>query len=133
MRCGLCRMRVKGLTGRKTKKKKKGRKYLSSKLGKEDNMKVVSVRLDQKEIKMIEKLARAQKKDKSSVTRELIDYGWYYLALKNYKDGKLSLGSLSKQLDLTLPETMDLLAEFGVTAPIDYADYLKGYEALSKK
>ena len=96
-------------------------------------MKVVSVRLDQKEIEMIKKLARAQKKDKSTVTRELIDYGWYFLALKNYKDGKLSLGSLAKQLDLPLAETMDLLAEFGVTAPIDYADYLKGYEALSKK
>jgi len=96
-------------------------------------MKVVSVRLDQKEIEMIEKLARAQKKDKSAVTRELIDYGWYFLALKHYKEGKLSLGSLAKQLDLTLAETMDLLAEFGVTAPIDYVDYLKGYEALSKK
>lgn len=96
-------------------------------------MKVVSVRLDQKEIEMIEKLARAQKKDKSAVTRELIDYGWYFLALKNYKDGKLSLGSLAKQLDLRLPETMDLLADFGITAPIDYADYLKGYEALSGK
>jgi predicted HTH domain antitoxin len=96
-------------------------------------MKVVSVRLDQKEIEMIEKLARAQRKDKSAVTRELIDYGWYFLALKNYKDGKVSLGNLAKQLDLSLAETMDLLAEFGVTAPINYADYLKGYEPLSKK
>lgn len=95
-------------------------------------MKVVSVRLDRKEIEMIEKLAKAQKRDKSAVTRELIDYGWYYLALRNYKDGKLSLGGLAKRLDLTLAETLDLLAEFGITAPIDYADYLKGYEILSQ-
>lgn len=53
--------------------------------------------------------------------------------MKHYKEGKLSLGSLAKQLDLTLAETMDFLAEFVVTAPIDYADYLKGCEALSKK
>ena len=96
-------------------------------------MKVVSVRLDEKEIEMIEKLAKTQKKDKSAVTRELIDYGWHFLALKNYKDGKLSLGSLAKRLDLTVAETLDLLAEFGITAPIDFADYLKGYEAFSKK
>lgn len=96
-------------------------------------MKTVCVWLGQKEIERIEQLARAQNKDTSVVTRELIDYGWYFLALKHYNEGKLSLGSLAKQLDLTLAETMDLLAEFGVTAPIDYADYLKGYEALSKK
>lgn len=96
-------------------------------------MKVVSVRLNEKEIEMIEKLAKAQKRDKSAVTRELIDYGWYFLALRNYKDGKLSLGRLAKQLDLTVAETLDLLAEFGITAPIDYTDYLKGYEAFSRK
>ena len=54
-------------------------------------------------------------------------------SLKNYKDGKLSLSSLAKQLDLTVAETLDLLAEFGIIAPIDFADYLKGYEAFSKK
>jgi hypothetical protein len=44
-----------------------------------------------------------------------------------------SLGSPAKQPDLTVAETLDLLADFGITAPIDYADYLKGYETIIRK
>ncbi|MBI3596367.1 MAG: hypothetical protein HY203_04350 [Nitrospirae bacterium] len=52
------------------------------------------------------------------------------MALKNYKDNKLSLGSLAKRLDLTVAETLDLLAEFGIITPIDDAEFFKGYEII---
>jgi len=55
-------------------------------------------------------------------------YGLLYRAIKHYKKGKSSLERISKQLNLSISETMDMLAEFGVEAPIDYDDYLKGYE-----
>jgi len=35
-----------------------------------------------------------------------------------------------EELDLSISETIDLLSEFGIKAPIDYEDYLKGYEVL---
>lgn len=47
------------------------------------------------------------------------------------RDGKLSLSSLSKQLDISVSERIDLLAEFGIEAPIEYEDYLKGFEVLT--
>ncbi|HLC63142.1 MAG TPA: UPF0175 family protein [Candidatus Nanoarchaeia archaeon] len=50
--------------------------------------------------------------------------------LKSYKDGKTSLGKAAKQLDLTISEMIELLAEFGVSSPVDYDEYLEGYKAF---
>ena len=90
----------------------------------------MSLRLGEREVRYIKEIAKKEKKDKSSMVRELIGYGLSYLAIKQYKEGKLSLGKISKQLNLSISETIDMLAEFGVETPIDYDDYLKGYEVL---
>ncbi len=95
-------------------------------------MSVLSIRLKEKELERINELSKLRKEDKSTVAKELIDFGWDYLMVKLYKDGKLSLGILSEKLDLSMSETFDRLAEFGVTAPIEYEDYLKGSEYLRK-
>jgi predicted HTH domain antitoxin len=50
--------------------------------------------------------------------------------IKLYREGKLSLSTLADKLELSVSETIDLLSEFGVESPIDYDDYLKGFEAL---
>ena len=50
--------------------------------------------------------------------------------LKQYRDGRLSLGGLAKSLDLSVGETFDLLAESGIESPVTYEDYLKGFEVL---
>ena len=96
-------------------------------------MGVISLRLRDSELKRIEDLSRKEQKDRSTVARELIQYGWELLMLKQYRDGKLSLSSLSKQLDISVSETIDLLAEFGIEAPIEYEDYLKGFEVLETR
>lgn len=96
-------------------------------------MGVISLRLRDSELKRIEDLSRLEQKDRSTVARELIQYGWELLMLKQYRDGKLSLSSLSKQLDISVSETIDLLAEFGIEAPIVYEDYLKGFEVLEPR
>ena len=43
-----------------------------------------------------------------------------------YREGKLSLSTLATRLELSVSETIGLLAEFGIESPIDYDDYLKG-------
>jgi len=53
--------------------------------------------------------------------------------LKNYKEGKLSLEGLAKKLDLSISETIDMLAELGIGAPIGFDDYLKGFDVLREK
>lgn len=93
-------------------------------------MSVISLRLKDREIKRINEIAGMLHKDKSTVARELIDYGWEFLMIKLYREGKMSLSTLASKLDLSVSETIDLLAEFGVESPIDYDDYLKGFEAF---
>ncbi|MEK6673977.1 MAG: hypothetical protein AABY42_10985 [Nitrospirota bacterium] len=93
-------------------------------------MSVISLRLKDREIKRINELSKMGHKDRSTVARELIDYGWEFLMIKLYRDGKMSLSTLASKLELSVSETIDLLAEFGVESPIDYDDYLKGFEAF---
>ena len=93
-------------------------------------MSVISLRLKDREIKRINELSKIGHKDKSAVARELIDYGWEFLMLNLYREGKMSLSSLSEKLELSVSETIDLLSEFGVKSPIDYDDYLKGFEVF---
>lgn len=96
-------------------------------------MGVMSLRLGEKEIKHIEEIAKEEKKDKSTVVRKLIDYGLIYLMIKQYKEGRLSLERLSRKLNLSISETIDLLSDWGIQAPIDYDDYLEGYEVLKRE
>jgi predicted HTH domain antitoxin len=93
-------------------------------------MGVVSLRLKDAELKKLEELSRTEHKEKSAVARELINYGWEFLMLKQYREGKLSLGKLAEKLEVSLVETIDFLAELGIEAPIEYEDYLKGLEVL---
>lgn len=50
--------------------------------------------------------------------------------IKLYREGKLSLSTLATRLESSVSETLDLLAEFGIESPMDYDDYLKGFEVF---
>jgi len=93
-------------------------------------MSVISLRLKDRDIKRINELSEMGHKDKSAVARELIEYGWEFMMIRLYREGKMSLGTLADKLELSVSEAIDLLSEFGVESPIDYADYLKGFEAF---
>lgn len=53
--------------------------------------------------------------------------------VRYYKEGKLSLGGLAKKFDISISEALDLLAKLGIEAPIEYKDYLKGFEVFKDK
>ena len=93
-------------------------------------MSVISLRLKDKESKRIEELSKTENRDRSTVARELINYGWTFLMIKQYREGKLSLESLSSKLDLSVSEAMDLLTDHGVESTITYEDYLRGFEVF---
>lgn len=88
--------------------------------------KVVTVRLPGADVKLVEQLAKWEEKDKSTAIRELVAYGKIYLAIKLYKEGKISIGRASEIANLSLSETMDLFAELGIKSNITYEDYLEG-------
>ena len=89
-------------------------------------MTVMSLRLTDRELHMIQNLSKMESKERSKVVRELLEEGWIFHMLRQYREGKLSLGRLAKTLKKYLSETIDLLSEFGQPAPIDYEDYLQG-------
>ena len=80
----------------------------------------------------LDELSKALHKDKSTMARELLEYGWDFLMLEYYKEGKLSLSGLAKKLDLSISEAIDLLKERGIEAPIGFDDYLKGFEVFDQ-
>ena len=59
-----------------------------------------------------------------------MEYGWEFLMIRIYKEGKLLLSTLASRLDMSVSETIDLLSEFNIKSPIEYDDYLKGFEGL---
>lgn len=95
-------------------------------------MPVMSVRLSEKELKLIQTIAREEEKEKSSEARELIMDGIKYKMLLSYKQGKVSIGTLAKKLGISLSDVLDLLASLGIPAPISYDDYLQGLESARK-
>lgn len=96
-------------------------------------MKTTSFRLDDRELERIEKLAREEGDDKSQSVRKLLDYGWEYLMIRRYKDGKLSLSRLSQELEEPISEVIDLLADLGVQSPLEKDEVMEGYEALRQE
>ena len=95
-------------------------------------MGVISLRLKDRDLERLDELSKALHKDKSTMARELLEYGWDFLMLEYYKEGKLSLSALAKKLDLSISEAIDLLKERGIEAPIGFDDYLKGFEVIDQ-
>jgi hypothetical protein len=95
-------------------------------------MGVISLRLKDRDLERLDELSKAAHKDKSTMARELLAYGWDFLMLEYYKEGKLSLTALAKKLDVSISEALDLLKERGIEAPLGFDDYLKGLEVFNQ-
>jgi hypothetical protein len=96
-------------------------------------MGVISLRLKDRDLERLDELSRLERKDRSTTARELLEYGWEFLMVRYYKEGKLSLEGLAKKLDISISEAIDLLAKLGIEAPIEFEDYLKGLNVFKDK
>ncbi len=96
-------------------------------------MGVISMRLKDRDLERLEELSKTEHKDKSTMARELLEYGWEFLMLRYYREGKLSLEGLAGKLDISISEAIDLLAELGIESPIEFEDYLRGFEVFKEK
>lgn len=95
-------------------------------------MAVMSLRLDEEEIKKIGKIASQEKKEKSAAARELINAGWTFRWLMEYHRGKISLGKTAENLRVSMSDVLDMLAELGIQNPLRYDEYLEGFQHLEK-
>jgi len=93
-------------------------------------MSVMSLRLNKEEVERISKLSIEKKEAKSEIVRQLLKEGWIFYWLKLYSAGKISIGKMAEELDLSINEVLDLLGEFGIESSIRFDDYLSGYEHL---
>ncbi len=101
-------------------------------LGKEIKMSVMSLRLNKEEVDRISKLSIQKKEAKSEIVRELLQEGWVFYWLKLYSAGKVSVGKMAEEPDISINEVLNLLSDFGIESSIRYDDYLEGFENLKK-
>lgn len=94
--------------------------------------KVITLRLKERELSFINELSNIENEDRSYAARKLLDYGWIYYILRQYREGRVSIGKAAKELDLTLTETIELLSNLGIQSPISYEEYLEGYNPLKE-
>ncbi len=87
---------------------------------------VITVRLPKQDMDAIEKIATATAKDKSTIVRDLVEQGRVYFAIKEYKEGKISLGKTAETAGISISAMIDLLADLGIESNMDVEDYLEG-------
>ena len=92
----------------------------------------IGARIPKEIRKDIEYVAKEEQTDKSSTARELIELGRVYLAIKKYKENKISLGKAAELAGIVLSEMIDLLAEMGIKSHLEVDDYLEGVKVAEK-
>ena len=95
-------------------------------------MAILSIRVPYEVDQKLVKWAKMEKKDKSTAARELMEYGWTFVLLEQYRGGKISIGKLAQELKLAISETMDLVVKYGIQVHLDYEDYLTGLRNIRK-
>lgn len=93
-------------------------------------MGVISLRLEDRDLERLDELSKALRDDKSTMARELLEYGWDFLMLEYCKERKLT--GPAKKLDVSVSETLDLLKQRGIESPIGFDDDLKGFEVFDQ-
>lgn len=91
---------------------------------------IMTIRLPEEDIKIVEQISFGEKMDKSKTIRELLELGKIYFAILKYKDGKISMGKAAEIANLSLSEMIDLLASLGIKSSLDILDYKEGLDNI---
>ena len=94
--------------------------------------KTLSIRINDDDYKFLMSLAKEERGDMSTAVRELVDLGRIMLAVEKYRRSEASLERAARLAGVSLAKMMDLLAEYGVEANLEYEDYLKGLKTVRK-
>lgn len=92
----------------------------------------LSIRIDEKDYRFLSSLAKEERGDVSTAVRELVDLGRIMLAVEKYRKSEASLEKAARLAGVSLSRMMDILAEYGVEANLEYEDYLRGLKAIRK-
>lgn len=93
---------------------------------------VMTVRLPREDIEIVKQISIENKKDKSTIIRELVELGKIYYAIMQYRENKISLGKAAEISGLTISEMIDLLSKLGIKSNIELEDYLEGKKLVEE-
>ncbi len=93
---------------------------------------VVSIRLPDHDLQLVNNFASMKHKDKSTALRELVEMGGLYFAIEQYTQEKISLGKAAKLAGLTIADMMDLLTHLGIKNKLDAHEYLESKKNAEK-
>jgi len=94
-------------------------------------MKVRSMRIPEDIEQALTYVSKSEKIVKTQSLRKLTRLGFECYVTKNYREGRITLRDTSELLKLTLSETIDLLAELGVTGNIRASDVLESLNTFA--
>lgn len=95
--------------------------------------KTVSVRMDKQEYAFITRLAEEENEDVSKALRELVEQGRLMAAVKQYKEGRASLGRAAKLAGISISELLNVLSEFNIPSRLDYEDFEAGLANMQEE
>jgi len=97
---------------------------------------LISARFQIEDTKIIEDRARDEKTDKTTALKRIFALGakQYKInkAVKQYQEGKISIGKAAQMAGITLWEIMDKLKEKNIPNPLGKEEYLEGLKNLEK-
>ena len=94
--------------------------------------KIMTIRLPKEDVEIVKQISIENKKDKSTVVRELIEQGKIYIAIIKYSQGKISLERASETAGLAISDMMDLLTSLGIKNNLEVNDYLEGIKTAGR-
>jgi len=94
--------------------------------------KILSVRLDDDDLRFVKAEAKEENVDKAKVIRELLEKGRLQIAIEQHRVGKISIGKAAEKAGLTISEMMDLLSELGIKNRMTKEQYLQSVKNLEK-
>lgn len=84
---------------------------------------VLAVRLEKQEESRLSSFSKKRHLNKSQAAKELMKRGFLMVQLEEYKNGNLSLGALSELVELSMLETLNLVAAYNAHPRVPH-DYL---------
>ncbi|MBI2110618.1 UPF0175 family protein [Candidatus Woesearchaeota archaeon] len=93
---------------------------------------ITSFRLEKSDLDFLNDFSRERNESKGKALRELIENGRILIAVKMYKDEKISIGKAAEIAGVCLSDMIDLLSEFGIKSNLTLEDFKESLKNTKK-
>ena len=84
---------------------------------------ITSFRLEKRDFDFLSEFCKDKNESKGKVLRELIENGRIMMAIKMYKEKKISIGKAAEIAGICMSDMIDLLAKFGIKSNLTLEDF----------